>query len=159
MKIDNKRNIYRIWIRKLSVTILFTIFIIALIFLNILNKPEDTFTKYHIAIVISVIYIIVSVLGAAKNPYYFSMNITPEMIHVRYYPVSLFNARKNSIQIPIANFLKFESKKFFLGREEKIIIYQNYRQKIAKYPPISLSGLSRAEQKQVKEVLRKFSKE
>ncbi len=58
MKIDNQKNIYRIWLRKLIVTIAFTMSIIAIVFLNILNDPDAPFTKYHLVIVISIVYII-----------------------------------------------------------------------------------------------------
>ncbi len=158
MNIDNQRNVYRVWLRKLIITILFVIFIIALVFINLFDDPNSAITKYHIAIAISVVYIIISLIGMFRNPYYFHFHDTTDMLVIRYYPVGLFNHKKNSIEIPIQHFVKFEIKKFFLGTGEKLIIYQNYRKKVAKYPPISLSVVDRTDRDRLKVVLTRYSK-
>jgi len=158
MKIDNQRNVYRVWLRKLIITILFVVFIIALVFINLFDDPDSSITKYHIAIAISVVYIIISVIGMFRNPYYFHFHDTTDMLVIRYYPIGLFNHKKNSIEIPIKHFVKFEIEKFFLGTGEKLILSQNYRQKVAKYPPISLSAVDRADRDRLKVVLTKYSK-
>lgn len=158
MKIDNQRNIYRIWLRKLIITIIFTLSIPSVIFLNILNAPDATITKYHVIIAISVIYIIISVIGVLRNPYYFHFHDTPEMLIIRFYPATLFNHKKNSIQIPIQHFVKFEIEMFFFGRDEKLVLYQNYRQKVVKYPPISLSAVNKDDRDSLKIVLTRFAK-
>lgn len=158
MKIDNQRNIYRIWLRKLIVTILFTLSIIALVFLDILNEPDSTITKYHVVIAIAFVYIVISVIGALRNPYYFHFHDTTDMLVIRYYQVSIFNHKKNSIEIPIQHFVKFDIKKFFFGLDEKLIVYQHYRQKVAKYPPISLSAVNKEDRNRLKTVLTRYSK-
>ena len=158
MKIDNQRNIYRIWLRKLTITILFVMSIIAIVFLNILNEPDSPITKYHLVIAIAVVYIIVSLIGALRNPYFFHFHDTTDMLVIRYYPVSLFNHKKNSIEIPIQQFVKFDIEKFFFGIDEKLVIYQNYRKKVAKYPPISLSAVNKDDRERLKIVLTRYSK-
>ena len=158
MKIDNQRNIYRIWIRKLITTILFVMSIIAIVFLNILNEPDSTLTKYHLVIAIAIVYIIVSLIGVFRNPYYFHFHDTTDMLVIRFYPVSLFNYKKNSIEIPIQNFVKFDIEKFFFGMDEKLIVYQNYRKKVAKYAPISLSAVNKDDRDRLKIVLTRYAK-
>ena len=158
MKIDNQRNVYKVWLRKLIITILFVMFIIALVFINLFVDPDSSITKYHIAIAISIVYIIISLVGMFRNPYYFHFHDTKDMLVIRYYPVGLFNHKKNSIEIPIQHFVKFEIEKFFLGTGEKLIVYQNYRQKVAKYPPISLSAVDRTDRDRLKVVLTRYSK-
>ncbi len=158
MKIDNQRNIYRIWLRKLIITIIFTMSIIALVFLNILNKPDSVITKYHVVIAIAAVYIVVSLIGLFRNPYYFHLHDTTDMLVIRFYAVSLFNHKKNSIEIPIQHFVKFEIETFFFGLEEKLVVYQNYRQKVAKYPPISLSAVDKSDRDRLKIVLTRYSK-
>lgn len=158
MKIDNQRNIYRIWLRKLIITIIFTLSIISLVFLDILNKPDSTITKYHVVIAIAAVYIVISLIGMFRNPYYFHFHDTTDMLVIRFYPVSLFNHKKNSIEIPIQHFVKFDIEKFFFGLEEKLIVHQNYRQKVAKYPPISLSAVNKNDRDRLKIVLTRYSK-
>ena len=157
MKIDNQRNIYRIWLRKLIITIIFTLSIIAIVFIDFLNDPDSVITKYHLAIAISAVYILISVIGVLRNPFYFHFHDTTDMLVIRFYPVSLFNHKKNSIEIPIQHFVKFEIEKFFLGMEERLIVYQNYRQKVAKYPPISLSAVDRSDRERLKIALTRYS--
>ena len=158
MKIDNQRNIYRIWLRKMIVTILFALSIIAFAFLDWFNASEAVISKYHIVIAISIVYIVISVIGVLRNPYYFHFHDTRDMLVIRFYPVGLFNSKKNSMEIPIQQFVKFETTRFFFGRCEKLIIYQNYRQKIAKFPPISLSAVDKDDRERLKVALTRYSK-
>jgi len=158
MKIDNQRNIYRIWLRKLTITIIFILSIPSVIFLNILNGPDAILTKYHVIIAISAIYIIISVIGVLRSPYYFHFHDTTDMLVFRFYPASLFNHKKNSIEIPIQHFVKFEIEKFFFGRDEKLVLYQNYRQKLLNYPPISLSAVNKDDIDRLKIVLTRYAK-
>jgi len=157
MKIDNQRNIYKIWLRKMVFTITFTAAIVAIVFLNIFDQPDSPITKYHLVIAISAVFIVISIIGYLRNPFYFYFDDTNDVLVFRYYPVGLFNSRKNSIQIPKQQFVKFETQKFFLGMEEKLILHQLYRKKVAKYKPISLSALDKADREKLKKVLARYS--
>ncbi len=159
MKIDNQRAIYRIWLRKMVFTIFFTSTIIIILFLNIFDKVDSPITKYHLIIAISAVFIVISIINAMKNPYYFYFNDVEDLLVFRYYPVGLFNSRKNSVQIPKKHFVKFEISKFFFGMEEKLVLHQFYRNKIAKYPPISLSALSKKEKEKLKMALTAYSRQ
>jgi hypothetical protein len=61
------------------------------------------------------------------------------------------------VQIPKQHFVKFEIVKYFFGFEEKLILYQNYRNKVAKYPPISLSAVDKADKEKLKNTLQRYS--
>ncbi len=158
MIIDNQKNIYRIWLGKLVLTLVFTISVIAILFLNILNDPEAVITKYHLIAAIAVVFLIISISGYLRDPYYFYFNDNDQMIIVRYYAVSIFNHKKNSIEIPKQHFVRFEIKKFYFGTRERLILYQHYRKKIAKYPPISLSAVDRADREKIKQILSAYSR-
>ena len=158
MKIDNQKNIYRIWLRRMVSTIIFTAAIVIIIFVKMLEGPEAPFTKYHLVIAISIVFLTVSIIGALRNPYYFYFDDTNDMLIFRYYPVGFFNSRKNSAEIPKQHFVKYETTRFFLGMEEKLIIYQLYRKKVAKYKPISLSAVDRSDREKLKAALDRYSK-
>lgn len=157
MKIDNQKNIYKIWLRKMIFTILFTGSIVLVMFLKFFDQPESPVTKYHVIIAIAAVFIIISVIGVLRNPYYFYFDDTNDVLVFRYYPVGIFNSKKNSVQIPKQQFVKFEITKYFFGMEEKLILYQNYRNKVAKYPPISLSAVDRADKEKLKNTLQRHS--
>ncbi|MEX0987927.1 MAG: hypothetical protein WD052_10655 [Bacteroidales bacterium] len=158
MKIDNQRNIYRIWLRKLVFTIIFTASIVAVIFLNIFEQPDSPITKYHLIIAISAVFIVMSIIGVLRNPYYFYFDDTNDVLIFRYYPAGIFNSRKNSVQIPKEHFVRFEITKYFLRTEEKLILYQHYRNKIAKYPPICLSAVDKTDREKLKNTLQRYSR-
>ncbi len=157
MKIDNQKNIYRIWLRKMAFTIVFTASIITVMFLKVFDHPESPITKYHVIIAISAVFMIISAIGILRNPYYFYFDDSKDVLVFRYYPVGIFNSRKNSVQIPKQQFVKFEIEKYFFGLEEKLILYQNYRNKVAKYPPITLAALDKADCEKLKNMLQRYS--
>ncbi len=156
MKIDNKRNIYRIWISRLAMTIVFALLILVLIFISWFDDLASGITKYHLIILVSGIYVGVNWFNFLKHPYFISYSDQGEMLVVRYYPVSMFTSRKNSIEIPKKQFAKFELKLFFFGNQQKLILVQNFRGKEAKYPPISLSALDREDREKMIESLEKY---
>lgn len=158
MIIENKKAIYGIWLRKMIVTIIFTLSIIGVLFFS--SIPDDAeFGRYHIVITISVAFIIFSAIGILRKPYYFYFNDNKDVLIFRFYPVGLFNSKKNTVQIPKQQLVKFETSKFFFGLEEKLFLYQNYRNKVAKYPYISLSAISKEERERLKHALEKYSQQ
>ena len=159
MKLDNQRNIYRIWLRKMVFTILFTAAVIVVMFVVPFEEDGEGLNKYHLIIAISVVFIILSVIGIYRNPYYFYFDDRHDTLVFRYYPSALFNSRKNSVQIPKQNFVKYETQKFFMGREEKLILHQHFRNKVAKYPPISLSAVDKEDVVKLKKALDHYSQE
>lgn len=159
MIIDNKRNIYRIWLRKMVFTIIFTASIVAVMFLNVFDSPESPISKYHVIIAIAVVFIVISLIGIFRNPYYFYFDDVNEVLVFRYYPVGLFNSSKSSVQIPKQQFVRFEIEKYFLGREERLVLFQNYRKKVARYKPINLSAVDPADRKKLKAALTRYSRE
>jgi hypothetical protein len=158
MKIDNQKNTYRIWIRRLVMAVVFTLLIILMIFIPWFEDRDFWLTEYHVIILIAVIYVVINVLNSLKSPNYISYSDQGEMILFRYYPLNLFNSKKNSIEIPKQQFVKYELKKFYFGQEEKIILYQHFRNRIVSYPPISLSALEEEDKQRLLASLRKYIK-
>ena len=157
MIVDNQRNTYRIWLNRLVMTIVFTLVIIVFIFLPWFDNPDFWLNKYYIIILIALIYIILNIINYLKRPYFVSYSDHGEMIVMRYYPLSLFTSKKNSIEIPKKQLLKFELEEFLFGSQQKIILYQNFRKKVAKYPPISLSAVDKEDRERIIQSLRKYT--
>lgn len=157
MIIDNKSNVYRIWIRKLVTTLSFTILIIVVMFLDFLGTSGSSMIKFYVVIGISIVFVVVSILGVMRNPYYFYFDDSSDVLVIKYYPVGILNSKKHSAQIPKQHFVKYETTKFFFGKEERLHIYQHYRKKIAKYPPISLSAVNKEDREKLKLALTSYS--
>ena len=156
MKLDNQRNTYRIWLSRLVMTIVFTLIILGIVFLPWFDETEFWLTKYHVAIFISAIYIIVNWVNYMKRPYYVSYNDQGDTLVVRYYPNSIFTSRKHSIEIPKQQFVKYELKPFFFGSQHWLILYQNFRGKVVAYPRISLSALDKEDRERLIQSLSKY---
>ena len=143
------RDRYRIWISRLVMAIVFTLAIIVILFLPWFEGEDVRISKYHLIIAIALVYIIINLVNYLKVPYFVSYSDQGEMIVLRYYQMSLFTSRKHSIEIPKKQFVKFELQDFLFGTQQKIILYQNFRKKVAKYPPISLSAVDKADRKKI----------
>ena len=157
MKFDNQRNTYRIWLSRLVMTVVFSLIILAIVFLPWFDETEFWLSKYHVAIFISAIYIIVNWINFLKRPYFVSYNDQGEMLVVRFYPVSMFTSRKHSVEIPKKQFVKYELKPFLFGTQHMLILVQNFRGKEAKYPKISLSALEKDDREKMLKSLNKLS--
>jgi hypothetical protein len=140
------------------ITIAFTISVVVLIFIKQKNPEEVVINKYYIIAAVSLVYLIINLLRSMRSPYYFEFDDTTDVLILRNYPISLFNSKKNSFEIPKQHFVKYEIKKYFFGLEEKLIVYQLYRNKVAKYPPIPLSAVNREDRKKVKAALDQYSR-
>ncbi len=156
MKVDNQKNTYRIWIRRLTLTIVFTLAIIILIFIPWFDKPDLWLSEFHAMIFLAAVYVVISIINTMKIPYFVSYNDHGDMIVMRYYPLSLFNSKKNSIEIPKQQFVKYELKPFFFGRYQKIILFQHFRNKVVGYPPISFSALDEEDKSRILASLQKY---
>jgi hypothetical protein len=156
MKIDNQKNTYRVWLRRLILAIAFTMAIVVLILIPWFSNPELKLTEYHVIIFIAVLYVGINIFNSGKKPYFVSYSDHGEMLVMRYYPLSLFNSKKHSIEIPKPQFVKYELKPFFFGRLHKIILYQHFRNKVVSYPPISLSALEEEDRTRIIASLQKY---
>jgi len=157
MKIDNQKNTYRIWLSRLVMTIVFALIILILMFVSWFDDLEAGITKYHLVIVISGVYVLINWINYMKRPYFVSYNDQGEMIVVRYYPVSMFTSRKNSIEIPKKQFVNYELKPFFLKTQHYLILSQNFRGKVAQYPKISLSAMDKDDREKLLQSLDKYT--
>jgi len=156
MKLDNQKNIYRIWLNRLVMAIVFTLVIVVLIFIPWFDPEVFPFTEYHVMIFIALIYVLISVFNTLKTPYFVSFSDQGEMIIFRYYPLSLFNSRKLSIEIPKKQFVRYELNPFFFGRYQKITLYQHFRKRVVPYKPISLSAVDEEDRKRILNALEKY---
>jgi hypothetical protein len=157
MKIDNQKNTYRVWLSRLIMTVVFALIIVILIFVPWFDNPDASISKYHIIILISGIYVAINWINYLKRPYFVSYNDQGEKIVVRYYPISMFTSRKNSIEIPKPQFVKYELQPFFLKTQHYLILHQNFRGKVAKYPRISLSALDKEDREKLLQSLDNYT--
>ena len=157
MKIDNQKNTYRIWLSRLVMTVVFALIILILVFIPWFDNPESAIGKYHLIILVSIIYVAINWINYKKRPFFVSYSDQGEKIVVRYYAVSMFTNRKNSIEIPKKQFVKYELKPFFLKSQNYLVLYQNFRGKVVPYPNISLSAMEKEDRERMLASLGKYA--
>jgi len=131
--------------------------VVGLMFINQDNREEIIINKYYVISALAFIYLVLSVTRSLRSPYFLAFDDSSDVLIFRNYPVSIFNSRKKSFEIPKQHFVKFEIKKYFFGLEEKLIVYQLYRKKVARYPAIPLSAVDKADREKLKAALSRYS--
>ncbi len=156
MKIENKKETYRIWLQKFVATVIFTPLVIVFSFSRFFNEPFLGLERPWLIIIITFLYLSVIVYHHLRNPFYVNYSDKGEKIQIRYYPVRAFNQKKRSIVIPKDKFVRYEIVRSFLG--EKLFLFQHFRKGIGKYPAVSLSGLNSSDREKLKNSLDEYIK-
>lgn len=152
MKIDNRKNTYRIWLQKFVATVLFTPLIMVFSFSNFFDQPYMGIERVWYILILCLLYFLVFVWHWTIKPYFVSFSDTGDKIVMRYYPVRAFNRKKNSIEIPKKDFVRFEIEKYFPGME-RLILYQRFSKGVGKYPAVNLSAVNRKDREKIMQSL------
>jgi len=156
VKFQNRRNTMTIWVNKFIMTLIFTILIIFTGFTKWFEEPVFGLDRVYWVVIIVISWLLLISLQSLRQPCYIYFEDAGEKIIIRYYPLKILNQKKNSIEIPKKDFIKFNTEKFLFGRFEKLILYQRFRKGIAKYPPISLSAVNKNDIIKIKTLLRQY---
>ena len=153
MKLDNRKNTYRIWIAKFLSTIFLTLMIVAIGYTNYFKTPVLGIDKTWYLLALAFFYGSLTLYNILLKPNFVAFSDNGDKIVLRYYPTRIFNQKKNSIEIPKQSFISWEIKKFFFGTCEMLYVYGKFKSKIAKYPGISLSAVNRNDREKIKSAL------
>lgn len=159
MKLDNRKNVYNIWLKKFLATILLTIMFITFGFTDFFQAPVLGIEKTWYLLALAIVYFCLGIYHYLQKPNYVSYNDNGDKIILRYYPVHILNRRKNSIEVPKENFESWETKKFLFGTGEMLFVNGRYKTKLAKYPGISLSAVNLSDRDKIKKALDTFVKQ
>lgn len=155
MIIDNNRKSISIRLRKLVSMLLTGALIITVYFTDILHSPAGWFTKHHLAGLFFLLYLIYYLFDYMLEHNYIYYSDMGDKIVVRYYSLRPLESSQNSIEIPKSEFHDYSITRSFFNLKEKIVLFQNTRRGVAKYPPISITALSKAEKEKLKSSLGK----
>ncbi len=154
MKLTNKKETYRIWLQKFVATVIYTPLILVFFFSDYFDKPFIGLERPLLIIIVTILYLSVIIYHHLLNPYFLFYSDHGDKLTFRYYPIRAFNQKKQSIVIPKEKFVKYEIEKKFMG--EKLYLFQQNRKGVAKYPPVSLSGLGTDDRNRLKGSLNQY---
>ncbi len=156
MVIDIKRTVIKTQLRRLIVVVCFI-----LVLLIVLIGVNEKYTvlgmnKYQWAMIIGLLYFLSIVFESILDLNYIYYSDRDEHIIFRYFSMSILNKKKNSIEIPKNVFAGYQLISSMKGIKKKIILLQKIKDKIAKYPPVSISSLNKRQFKQLIDSLDKY---
>ncbi len=156
MIIDNNRKSISLRLRKLMAMLFTGALIIIVYFTDILQSPGSWFTKHHLAGFFLLLYVLYYLFDYMLEHNYIYYSDMGDKIVVRYYSLRPLESSQNSIEIPKSEFHDFRITRSFLNLKERIVLFQNTRRGIAKYPPISITALNKAEKEKLMSSLGKL---
>lgn len=157
MIIENSRAVIRSRLQTFSFTLVVVTLIVIIYTTRIFLNPVWGLNKTHWTLIVVGLYLLILLQKWLRNIYYFYFSDTGTNLIFRFYPLQFFSAKKQSFEIPKRDFVKFEIKSSFLKMKKSLIVYQKLRKGVAKYPAISISGLSRQDKTKLKSQLEKYS--
>jgi len=153
MEIDIQRTILKKNLRAFILAIIFVVFVSLLLITYIYEDQLFGLTKYHLAIIIASVYVLYMVFNTLRQFHYIYFSDAGDRIVLRYFPMSAFTHKKNSIEIGKREFAGYETRKQLFGLREKLILKARTGKGLAKYPPVSITALARKEKETLFQVL------
>lgn len=147
MIIDLKRTVIKVQLRRFITLIVFVIFILIVMLTLDLKQSYFGLSKYQWSIVIAAIYVVSVIYQALLELNYIYFNDQGDRIILRYFSMSFYNNKKQTIEIPRESFSGYEIKTSLAGLKQKLILYQRFKNKNAKYPAVSISALNKIQKK------------
>ena len=108
-------------------------------------------------IMLIIIYLIIVFMPWIRKYQFIYYSDEGDSIIIRYFESGIFGGRKNSVEINKKTFSGFKTDSGLLGLVQSITLFQQYKEGVAKYPPVYISALSRKERKKVIKSLRLFA--
>lgn len=158
MILENRKTAIKVRLRTFVGTVVFATIISIIYTTRILNSPVLGLTKYQFTIFFALIYIFLLLYSYFLNLNYIYYSDNGHSIIFRYYSLRIFSSRKNSIEIPKKDFIQYDFEKTHFNLKENLVLYQRIKTGVAKYPPISISSLTKEEKIKLKKSLSRYVK-
>lgn len=156
MTFDNSKTIISLRLKLFAATVLFLIYIVLTYVANIIKYPLLGISENVWTLILAVVYLAILILPMYLSYQYIYFSDDGENIVFRYFTSGLIGGKKNSIEIAKGTFTGFKTDKKFFGLIESIVLFQRFREGVAKYPPIYISALTREEKSKVYRSLKSY---
>jgi hypothetical protein len=158
MIINNQKQAVNLRIKK-SLALLVLVIAIGLIyFANVLPHRTYGFSRNQIALAILAIFFIYFLIDYMRNYFYIYYSDTGDKFILRYFSLRPLEDKKNAVEFNKREFSRFEIKKTLFGFNESIIIYRKTTKGIAKYPPVSITAVSKPDREKMLSSFRKLTR-
>ena len=149
MLIENTNTAMRMWVKNMISTIVLSVSIIILYMAHLLKEPVWGISQVGVTIFLCVVYLFVILPPIVLKYQFVYFSLEENRLSVKYYTMGFIPGAKKSFEFPASEFYKYELEKSFFNLRENIILFRKVKKGIAKYPPISLTGLKEKQRNQV----------
>lgn len=157
MIIDIRKTVLKNKIRSFYSTLFFLTVIAVLLATNIYSDEIAGIDKYEFSILLACIYILTVLFSVIRNYHYIYYSDEGDKLILRYFSFSFWTQKKNSIEINKNELEGYQINQQFLGLRENLVLYQKIKDGRAKYPPVSITALSKSEKKELLDSLAIYS--
>jgi|GEM_PF-263782 Ca2+/Na+ antiporter len=161
MKFDNKSEYERLRGQLAIITIIFSTFIGIGILYDIYEKYLFPWPSWIYSIFFVFLFILYLIYRYKKRYQIiiYDDEESPQHIIIKFYSMTSFIPKYNMIKIPKNSLYKIQIQKSFYNKREELIIFQKLKEGIAKYRPISLTGLNNQTKTLLIQTLDSFAKQ
>ena len=149
MTFDNSRTIISLRIKLFGATIVFLTYIVLTYIAEMIKYPLLGMSDTAWTLILVGLYLFFAFLPMFLNYQYFFFSDEGEKIVIRYFPAGIVGGRKNSIEINKKTFSGYKTESKFFGLILSIILYQQLKEGVARYPSVYISALSGEERTKV----------
>ena len=149
MIIDTKEEASTLWKTKTFVIMVYAV----LIFLTAYFADVGTAVKISVYSVLSVVLLIFFWFQYRMKYTYFYFSNNGKNLVFRFYTLRIIAGKPKTIEISKTNFVKYDIVTDFFNKKDSLVLYQKTPKGVAKYPPISLTLLSKNKKTELKRTL------
>jgi hypothetical protein len=158
MIIDIRKTVLRKKIRSFYSTLFFLTMIAILLATKVYSDEIAGIDKYEFSIILACIYILTVLFSAIRNYHYIYYSDEGDKLILRFFSFSFFTQKKNSIEMNKNDLERYQIVRQVLGLRENLILYQRTKGGLAKYPPVSITALTKSEKEDLLNSLSIYSK-
>jgi hypothetical protein len=145
MTFDNSRTIISLRIKLFGATVVLLAYVALTYVAKLIKFPLLGMSDTAWTLILVALYLFIAFLPMFLNYQFFSYSDEEEKIIIRYFTAGIVGGKKNSVEINKKTFSGFKIQSRFFGLIQSIILFQQFNEGVAKYPPVYISALNREE--------------
>lgn len=158
MTLDNSRKIVSIRLALFIATFPFLAFLALTYVARLIDFPVLGLSETAWVVILSAVYFSIAYFPSFLKYNYIYFSDDGDSVIFRFYSTGIFKGARQAIEIPKRVFAGYTTEKKRLRLIQYIILLEERRGVIARYPPVSLSALSRKEKEKVFRSLAKYNR-
>jgi hypothetical protein len=149
MTFDNSKTIISLRIKLFGATVVLLAYLAVTYIGKLINFPFLGISDAVWTMILSGIWIVLAFMPMFLNYQYFSYSDEGDYLIFRYFTAGIVGGKKNSIEINKISFSGYKIETRFFGLIQSIILLQKVQGRVASYPPVYISALTREEKAKV----------